>query len=294
MVPSSPFLPRIFERLTDVALGKVNHKECGGRDLSFVLEDIVYLAFRVLGFDEAKQEGYKASGSKFGHPDGLLRSKQSNYAAVYDVKQRTSLYSINSQDKRALEEYLTKQKNEGYSKLYCVNVAGGFGNTSKNIAGCPTTYIPTDVIKALLVYKIQNPLKVHASTLEPLFSKGGVVDEPDIEKWADELELEILQASPEDVQPSTPYRGSTVRGAARQEIPGILGKRGMNTQELYKNFQELRPSLCNDKIRCGKDAYKSCQVNEPAWYHDIRWALLDLIYAGQIYLDKKKHLYWNT
>jgi hypothetical protein len=184
-----PFLPDLFSELVDISFGKADDRKYKNRGIETLFEDLVFFAFCILGYDEARQLGYKKSGGKKGYPDGELKSHNSDYLVIYDAKVRANEYKINVPDRRALEDYVRTARVKNFKKIYCVIISSKFGDYPRPISGCALTYLTTKKLMQLLSLKIQNPQYVNPLSLEILFSQGSLVEDDDLKSWIDEHEL---------------------------------------------------------------------------------------------------------
>jgi hypothetical protein len=79
-----------------------------------------------------------------------------------------------------------------------------------------------------------------------------------------------------------------VRLLAKTAIPEILKKIPMKSSDIIEHMRKQYPDLCDDSIKC------ECRKNKkgnPEWKHQIRWALEDLKYSGNISYSKETKFY---
>jgi hypothetical protein len=185
------FLPILLVDLQNVARGGVDpavFRE--DKSAPALFEDLVFLAFKFLGFDLAVQLGYRRSGRKQAGPDGELTGRGIDYTAVYDAKLRAGGYDITTEDHRALRDYIDKERDRTAAKLCCLLISSDFNERPRSIDGVPVSYLPVDSLLELLALKIQNPYRVNPKTLKRLLMLGALIGAPEIEAWAADLDLE--------------------------------------------------------------------------------------------------------
>jgi len=79
-----------------------------------------------------------------------------------------------------------------------------------------------------------------------------------------------------------------VRTISRKQIIPYLKEKPATAQAISKYIQSKNKKLCDDSIKCicGK---KSSTM--PEWKHQIKWAIQDLKYHGEIDYDKDSGKY---
>lgn len=80
----------------------------------------------------------------------------------------------------------------------------------------------------------------------------------------------------------------SVRKISQKEIPRILEKNPLKLGSIYKHIQDKNPKLCDGTVIC------NCgdkETSRPEWKHQVRWALQDLKYNGNIDYDKNTKEY---
>jgi len=189
---TAALLPWLFQDLESVARGSINlEKYVEGRDPSTIFEDLVFLAFRFLGYNTSRQLGYKRGAGRPG-PDGEARSSNADYVVVYDVKQRAEGYALSAADHRALREYVEAAQSRGDANVFCVVVSSGFSGEPRPINGVPLTFIPASALLELVALKVQNPDVVNSRTLRKLFGTTGILARRNIEQWASDHDADRL------------------------------------------------------------------------------------------------------
>ena len=188
----SPCLPALFAELDEISRGKVNEKKYAPKSAAALFEDLIFYALYTLGYDESKQFGYKMSGKKRGHPDGELKSHNTDYLVIYDAKERKDGYSMNTSDRRAMEDYVRKARVKNFKKVYCLIISSKFNDYPRSISGCPLTYLTAKNLQQLISLKIQNPEKVNPLALDDFFSQGILIEDDDLKNWVDEYDLEMF------------------------------------------------------------------------------------------------------
>lgn len=178
-----PALPVLFQDLVEVSRGDVDPKKyVPDRDPSNIFEDLVYHAFRSIGFEETEQLGYRRGGE--GQPDGIARSNTADYQIIYDAKQRREPYKMTIQEERALRDYIEQYRKRGVRRMYCIVISSDFGEYPKMLLGIPVIYIPAEVLVRLISLKIQNPNVEYVAILKDLFDNTrGKIDTEDVEAW---------------------------------------------------------------------------------------------------------------
>lgn len=126
MPPLAMWLPWVFQDLESVSRGMPSPgKYVEGRDPAQILEDLVFLAFRFLGYNTSRQLGYRRGGRP--GPDGEARSSNTDYVVVYDAKQRIDSYTLSQADYRALREYVEEARSRGDQNVFCMVLSSSFG-----------------------------------------------------------------------------------------------------------------------------------------------------------------------
>src|SRR5207245_1942780 len=195
ITPQAVLLPWVFQDLEAVGRGVVNtEKAVGNRDPSTVFEDLVFLAFRFLGYNTSRQLGYKRGAGRPG-PDGEARSSNADYVLVYDVKQRTDGYTLSAADHRALREYVEAAQSRRDANVFCVVVSSAFSGEPRPMNGVPLTFIPASALLELVALKVQNPDVVNSRTLRKLFGTTGILARRNIEQWASDHDADRLDMS---------------------------------------------------------------------------------------------------
>ena len=184
-----PFVPNIFNDLEDVSRGKVDMKKYHEKSAAALFEDMVFMAFRTLGFDESRQLGYKMPLKKRIAPDGELKSHNSDYLVIYDAKERASGYRMDTGDRRAMEEYVKRARMRNFKKVYCLMISSRYDDYPSPILGSPLTYLTVSRLLQILSFKIQDPENVNPLSLEFFFERAKVIDSEDIEEWIEEFEI---------------------------------------------------------------------------------------------------------
>ena len=193
--PTAALLPWLFQDLESVARGSINReKYVEGRDPSTIFEDLVFLAFRFLGYNTSRQLGYKRGAGRPG-PDGEARSSNADYVLVYDVKQRADGYALSAADHRALREYVEAAQGRGDANVFCVVVSSAFSGEPRPMNGVPLTFIPASALLELVALKVQNPDVVNSRTLRKLFGTTGILAHRTIEQWASDHDADRLDMS---------------------------------------------------------------------------------------------------
>jgi len=193
--PTAALLPWLFQDLESVARGSISReKYIEGRDPSTIFEDLVFLAFRFLGYNTSRQLGYKRGGGRPG-PDGEARSSNSDYVVVYDVKQRADGYALSAADHRALREYVEAAQGRGDANVFCLVVSSSFSGEPRPMNGVPLTFISASVLLELVALKVQNPEVVNSRTLRKLFGTTGILTHRNIEQWASDHDADRLDIS---------------------------------------------------------------------------------------------------
>ena len=187
-----PCLPDLFAELDEISRGNVNRNKYTSKSAAALFEDLVFYALYTLGYDESKQLGYKMSGKKKGHPDGELKSHNTDYLVIFDAKERKDGYRMNTTDRRAMEDYVRKARVKNFKKIYCLMISSSFNDYPRSISGCPMTYLTAKNLQQLLSLKIQNPERVNPLSLEDFFSQGIRVEDDDLKNWIDEYDLEMF------------------------------------------------------------------------------------------------------
>jgi len=179
-------------------------KYVGGRDPSQIFEDLIFLAFRFLGFSTSRQLGYKRGGGKPG-PDGEARSRIADYVVVYDAKQRADGYTLSAADYRALREYVEEVQSRGDRNVICMIISSSFGGEPRAINGVPLAFLPVQSLLELVVLKMQNPDEINSRTLRKLFGATRVITHHEIDKWAEDQDADQIDL------------GHLLRSTAKQE-----------------------------------------------------------------------------
>jgi predicted RNA-binding protein len=193
--PTTAVLPWLFQDLESVARGSINReKYIEGRDPSTIFEDLVFLAFRFLGYNTSRQLGYKRGAGRPG-PDGEARSSNSDYVVVYDVKQRADGYALSAADHRALREYVEAAQGRGDANVFCLVVSSAFSGEPRPMNGVPLTFISASALLELVALKVQNPDVVNSRTLRKLFGTTGILTHRNIEQWASDHDADRLDMS---------------------------------------------------------------------------------------------------
>jgi hypothetical protein len=193
--PTAAVLPWLFQDLESVARGSVNReKYVEGRDPSTIFEDLVFLAFRFLGYNTSRQLGYTRGAGRPG-PDGEARSSNADYVVVYDVKQRGDGYALSAADYRALREYVEAAQGRGDANVFCVVVSSSFSGEPRSVNGVPLTFISASALLELVALKVQNPDVVNSRTLRKLFGTTGILTHQNIEQWASDHDADRLDMS---------------------------------------------------------------------------------------------------
>jgi hypothetical protein len=183
-------IPSLMRDLFAISQSKKPEGLYPNRDVPYILEDLVFYAFKILGFDDTVQLGYKKGASAV--PDGYLRSHNTDYVVLYDAKVRAEGYAMSEADFRALKAYVHNMRRKNLKKVYCLVVSSGFRDQPRHINGAPLTYLPADILTELVFLKIQNPDAVNSMSLEDVLNAAKVFDSEDLQIWSDSLELEIF------------------------------------------------------------------------------------------------------
>ena len=192
---TAALLPWLFQDLESVARGSINReKYVEGRDPSTIFEDLVFLAFRFLGYNTSRQLGYKRGAGRPG-PDGEARSSNADYVVVYDVKQRADGYALSAADHRALREYVDAAQSRGDANVFCVVISSAFSGEPRPMNGVPLTFIQASALLELVALKVQNPDVVNSRTLKKLFGKTGILAHRNIEQWASDHDADRIDMS---------------------------------------------------------------------------------------------------
>ena len=193
--PDAVLLPWVFQDLETVGRGAVDkEKYVDGRDPSSIFEDLVFLAFRFLGFNTTRQLGHKRGGGRPG-PDGEARSSHADYVVVYDAKQRSDSYSLSAADHRALREYVEDVQSRGDSNVFCMLISPAFQGDPRPLNGTPLVFMPVRSLLELIALKVQNPDIVNSKTLKRLLSNTGLITHRHIEDWASEHDMDRIDVT---------------------------------------------------------------------------------------------------
>lgn len=181
--------------LESVARGFIDSaKYVDERDSSSIFEDLVFLAFRFLGYNTSRQLGYKRGAGRPG-PDGEARSSITDYVIVYDVKQRADAYALSAADHRALREYIEDVQSRGDRTVFCMIVSSSFASEPHSLNGVPLVFLPARGLLELVALKVQNPDVVNSRTLRKLFGTTRLLTHRDIEQWATDHDADRLDMS---------------------------------------------------------------------------------------------------
>lgn len=190
--PIAVLLPWVFQDLEAVGRGVIDKaKYVDGRDPSGIFEDLIFLAFRFLGFNTTRQLGHKRGGGRPG-PDGEARSSHADYVVVYDAKQRGDSYSLSAADHRALREYVEDVQGRGDTNVFCMLISPSFQGDPRPLNGTPLVFLPVASLLELIALKVQNPDVVNSKTLKRLFSNTTRVTHRHIEEWASEHDVDRI------------------------------------------------------------------------------------------------------
>ncbi len=193
--PLAALLPWVFQDLAAVSRGVIDRqKYVEGRDPSAVFEDLIFLAFRFLGYNMSRQLGYKRGSGRPG-PDGEARSSIVDYVVMYDAKQRADAYALSAADHRALREYVEGAQNRGDRNVFCVVISSAFSGQPRSLNGVPMVFLPVSVLLELVALKVQNPDVVNSRSLKRLLSTTASLSHRDVEDWAAEYETDRIDMS---------------------------------------------------------------------------------------------------
>src|SRR3989454_9726117 len=193
--PTAALLPWLFQDLESVARGSINReKYVEGRDPSTVFEDLVFLAFRFLGYNTSRQLGYKRGPGRPG-PDGEARSSITDYVVVYDAKQRADAYTLSAADHRALREYVEEVQSRGDRNVVCMVVGSHFSGEPRALNGVQLVFLPVRSLLELVALKIMNPDIVNGRSLRKLFGPTRLVTTKTIDEWAAEHDADRIDLS---------------------------------------------------------------------------------------------------
>ncbi len=156
---------------------------------SMGFEKRVGLVFKMLGF-RVDQKG-QGTGR---NPDGIAYCRENNYAILFDAKAHSDGYSIGGDDRSAIEYILSherKLREDGYSSLFFVFVAGGFRGDPK--AGITrirketsvksVALLTTDDLLKLLARKIEDPRVFDLEAFEGLLLDSGEISADSLEAF---------------------------------------------------------------------------------------------------------------
>jgi len=188
-------IPWLFQDLVSVSSGLIDsNKYAEERDPPSIFEDLVFLAFRLLGYNTSRQLGYKRGAGRPG-PDGEARSSIADYVIVYDAKQRADGYALSAADHRALRDYVEEVKSRGDRNVFCMIVSSSFNGDPRPLNGTPLVFLPADILLELVALKVQNPDIVNSRTLRRLFDSTRRVARQDVEQWATDHDADRLDLS---------------------------------------------------------------------------------------------------
>lgn len=160
-----------------------------GREVEDVLEDKIYKLFTVLGY-----EVEKLGKGKGRVPDGIARSRQHNYAILYDAKARAEGYNMGTDD-RVIKDYINSQtsklRREGIRNVYYLVISSDF--KGENEEAIKSIKLETDakeilLLKAdLLLFILELKLKdsgigLGSDGLQRVFANSGAVTKEDIQE----------------------------------------------------------------------------------------------------------------
>lgn len=195
ITPQAVLLPWVFQDLEAVGRGVVNpEKYVGNRDPSTVFEDLVFLAFRFLGYNTSRQLGYKRGPGRPG-PDGEARSSITDYVIVYDAKQRADAYTLSAADHRALRDYVEEVQSRGDRNVVCMVVGSQFSGEPRALNGVQLVFLPVRSLLELVALKIMNPDIVNGRSLRKLFGPTRLITTKTIDEWAAEHDADRIDLS---------------------------------------------------------------------------------------------------
>jgi len=190
--PYNPlFIPPILEDIEKLACGDpraIENCQRIGRAPEDVLEDRLWISFRILGF-EVIELGHKVVGR---FPDGIGLAKRDHYAVIFDSKMRTEGYNIGTDD-RAIIEYIERfypqLEGEGMQSVYFSVISAKFtGNNKSHILRIRretsvknVTLLRTCLLLHLVELKLINP-HIGTAHLEGIFLRSEEISEEDIER----------------------------------------------------------------------------------------------------------------
>lgn len=85
-----------------------------------------------------------------------------------------------------------------------------------------------------------------------------------------------------------PKKIISLRKDAVKEIPVLLRRKPLTLTPIYDAIKKKHPENCDDSISC------SCgnkETSRAEWKHQVRWALQDFRYSGQIDYDVSNREY---
>jgi len=205
MKPQEPynplFVPPILEDIEKLTCGDpVAIENCQriGRAPEDVLEDKLWISFRILGF-EVIELGHKVIGR---FPDGIGLAKRDHYAVIFDSKMRMEGYSIGTDD-RAIVEYVERfypqLEEEGMQSVYFSVISARFtGNNKGHILKIRretrvknVTLLRACLLLRLVELKLRNP-HIGTAHLEGIFLRSEEISEEDIEReLSDQIRISI-------------------------------------------------------------------------------------------------------
>jgi len=161
-----------------------------GRRVEDVLEDKVCKLFIMLGY-----EVEKLGKGKGRVPDGIAKSRQDNYAILFDTKVRAEGYNLGTDD-RTIIEYINSQtgklRREGIRNIYYLIISSDFkgetADASKRIKlGTEVKEIlllKADLLLFMLELKLKDSLiGLGSDGLQQVFANGGAITKEDIQEY---------------------------------------------------------------------------------------------------------------
>jgi hypothetical protein len=191
------FIPPVLNDLEKLASGdsEIHHKYRKlGRSPDNVLERLVWMAFRMLGY-EVEELGHMTPGERT--PDGIAYAKREHYAILLDSKIGSDGYSMGTDD-RTLIEYITTQaprlESEGIDSIYFCIISSRFKGDNeagilrirKETRAKNITFLRSGMLLRLVELKIQNP-RITPANLHAILLRSEVIEEADIRRELGEL-----------------------------------------------------------------------------------------------------------
>jgi hypothetical protein len=191
------FIPPILSDLEKLAWGDPDtcekHRKLG-RDPEDELERLVWMAFRMLGF-EVEELGHMAPGERC--PDGIAYSRRDHYAILLDSKIGGAGYSVGTDD-RALLEYIKTEtprlESEGIDGIYFCIISSGFKGDHqsamlrirKETRAKNVSFLSAGMLLRLVELKLRFP-KIIPTNLEAMFLRSDIVQDADIQRELGDL-----------------------------------------------------------------------------------------------------------